>query len=64
MLYEAGLIPALAKWLKSKQATILVPVIRCLSSLVCGNEVIANRLLQCKFCYVLHRAGNNDEKPL
>ena len=49
MLFEAGIIPALSHWLKSKQTAILVPVLGCLSALVYGNEVIANKLLECKF---------------
>lgn len=45
MLYEAGILPALAIWLNHKQVAVLVPVFRCLSALVYCNEVISCKVL-------------------
>ena len=44
MLYEAGILPALACWLKHKQVSVLVPVFRCMSALVHCNEIIARKV--------------------
>jgi len=45
MLYEAGILPALAMWLNHKRVAVLVPIFRCLSALIYCNEIISLKVL-------------------
>ncbi|XP_065052467.1 armadillo repeat-containing protein 8-like [Rhopilema esculentum] len=44
MLSEAGIIPALAPWLKFEKPAVILPILCCFSSLVLDNEVLATRV--------------------
>ena len=53
MLSDAGIIPALAPWLKFERATVLLPILHCFSTLVMDNEVLATRVSESKSSYIL-----------
>lgn len=48
MLSEAGIIPALAPWLKFEKPAVILPILCCYSALVMDNEVLATRVSESK----------------
>lgn len=48
-LYDADVVSALKPWLNNSQSEIFVPVLECFSSLVHGNEVVANEIMEGDF---------------